>query len=146
MEKKTFQTTIHAPKEKVWKTLWDMNTYNAWTAIFAEGSTVETDNWKEGSKVLFLDGKGNGMVSQVAANRPNEFMSFKHLGVVKDGKEDKENEKANEWSGATENYTLVGQNGNTELKVEMDITDEYRDYFEKTWPIAMEKIKELAEK
>jgi Activator of Hsp90 ATPase homolog 1-like protein. len=146
MEKKIFQTSINASKEKVWKTLWNHDTYKLWTAVFAEGSTVETDNWKEGSKVLFLDGKGNGMVSKVAANRPNEFMSFKHLGVIKDGKEDMGNEKNNEWSGATENYTLNGQNGKTELIVEMDITEEYRDYFEKTWPKALEKLKELAEK
>jgi hypothetical protein len=110
MEKKTFQTTINASKEKVWKTLWNNQTYHAWTAIFAEGSSVKTDNWKEGSKVLFGDGKGNGMVSMVAANRPNEFMSFKHLGVVKDGIEDMDNE----WSGATENYTMNGKNVKTE--------------------------------
>jgi len=52
---------------------------------FAEGSAVKTDNWKEGSKLHFHDGNGNGMVSEVAANRPNEYMSFRHLGFVKDG-------------------------------------------------------------
>jgi len=53
---------------------------------FAAGSYAKTDNWKEGSKVLFLDGKGQGMVSTVAKNKPNEYMSFKHLGEVKDVK------------------------------------------------------------
>ena len=143
MEKKTFQTSINAPTEKVWKTLWSKKEYEAWTSIFAENSTVETDNWKEGSKVLFGDGKGNGMVSRVAANRPNEFMSFEHLGMIKDGKEEL---AGNEWAGATENYTLKQQNGKTELTVEMDITDEFREYFENTWPKALQKIKELAEK
>jgi hypothetical protein len=28
----------------------------------------------------------------------------------------------------------------------MDITSEYKAYFEKTWPQALEKVKELAEK
>jgi hypothetical protein len=146
MQKINFSTSIHASKEKVWKTLWEDPNYRSWTSVFAADSHAETENWKEGSRVLFLDGKGNGMVSLVATNRPNEFMSFKHLGVVKDGKEDVSNEKENEWAGATENYTLKAQNGNTELLVEMDITEEYKEYFLKTWPQALEKIKQLSEK
>ncbi|MBA2423398.1 MAG: SRPBCC domain-containing protein, partial [Chitinophagales bacterium] len=69
MQKLNFSTSINASKEKVWKTLWDDSSYRKWTGAFQEGSYAETDNWKEGSKVLFLDGKRNGMVSQVAANR-----------------------------------------------------------------------------
>ena len=141
-----FSTSINAPKEKVWKTLWEDASYRNWTSAFAEGSCAQTDNWKEGSKVLFLDGKGNGMVSRVDANKPNEFMSFKHLGAVKDGVEDIGSEKVSEWAGAVESYRLSGSNGKTELTVEMDITDEYRDYFEKAWPKALEKVKALAEK
>src|SRR5687768_8654039 len=113
MEKKKFQTTINAPKEKVWNALWNPDKYREWTAIFSEGSTVKTDNWKEGSKVLFLDAKGSGMVSKVAANHPNEFMSFEHQGVVLDGKEFTDEEHTKGWAGALENYTLKGQNGNT---------------------------------
>nr|MBA2421736.1 SRPBCC domain-containing protein [Chitinophagales bacterium] len=117
-----------------------------WTGAFQEGSYAETDNWKEGSKVLFLDGKRNGMVSQVAANRPNEFMSFKHLGEVKDGVEDTTSEKVKQWTGGMENYTLKETNGVTELQVEMDITEEYKDYFANTWPKALEQVKALSEK
>jgi hypothetical protein len=146
MEKINFSATINAPREKVWKTLWEEDNYRNWTAVFAEGSTVETENWKEGSKVLFLDGKGSGMVSKVAANKPNEYMSFEHLGIVQDGVEDTSSEKVKDWAGAHENYTLKGTNGKTELIVDMDINDEYKDYFLKTWPQAMKKIKELAEK
>jgi hypothetical protein len=32
------------------------------------------------------------------------------------------------------------------LAVDMDSTDEFKDYFLKTWPVALEKIKELSEK
>jgi hypothetical protein len=146
MQKMNFSTTINAPKEKVWKTLWDENSYRAWTSAFAEGSSVKTDNWKEGSKVLFHDGKGNGMVSMVAANKPNEFMSFKHLGEVKDGVEDLSSEKVSSWAGATESYTLTEANGKTELSVEMDIAEDFKDYFSKTWPQALQIVKELSEK
>ena len=92
MDKMKFSTTINAPKEKVWKILWDDETYRKWTSVFSEGSYAQTD-WKEGSKVLFLDGKGSGMVSKIETSRPNEFMSFLHLGVVKDGVEDTESEE-----------------------------------------------------
>src|SRR5688572_26468739 len=93
MEKLNFSIDINAPREKVWKVLWDDSSYRKWTSVFMEGSCVETDNWKEGSKVLFLDGKGAGMVSKVAVNKPNEYMSFEHLGEVKDGVEDTSSEK-----------------------------------------------------
>ena len=145
MEKKQFKIEIAAPKEKVWKILWGDNTYPVWTAAFAEGSQVET-NWEEGSKVLFLDGKGEGMVSTIAKKIPNEFMSFKHLGTVKNGVEDLHGEKTKEWSGALENYILKTRDGKTELVVDMDMTEEFKDYFTNTWPKALDKVKQLAEK
>lgn len=146
MQKQTFKVAIDAPREKVWNILWNNDTYPAWTAVFSEGSRAETD-WKQGSKVLFLDGKGEGMVATIAENKPNEFMSIKHLGMVnKDGVEDLESEKVKEWAGALENYTLKTVNGKTELVVDMDITAEYADYFQQLWPKALDKVKELAEK
>ena len=145
MQKINFSASINAPKEKVWKTLWEDESYRNWTSVFAEGSHADTNNWKVGSKVLFLDGKGSGMVSMVAVNKPNEFMSFKHLGIVKDGIEDVTSEKVNEWAGAVESYALDGRNGKTELIIEMDITEEFKDYFMNTWPKALERVKELSE-
>jgi len=145
MEKINFSADIKAPKEKVWEILWNIDSYKAWTSAFMEGSTVETDNWKEGSKVLFGDGKGSGMVSMVAQNKPNEYMSFKHLGMMQNGVEDTKSEQVQQWAGAMENYTLKGQNGNTTLSVDMDISPDFKDYFLKTWPVAMDKIKALAE-
>lgn len=145
MEKMNFSIIINASKEKVWQTLWNDNNYRKWTSVFAEGSHVITDNWKEGSKVLFMDPKGNGMVSSVAANRPNEFMSFKHLGEVKDGAEDTTSDKVKGWAGALENYTLKESNGKTELLVEMDMNDDFKDYFVNTFPKALDKVKQLSE-
>ncbi len=72
-------------------------------------------------------------------------MSFKHLGELKQGVEDTNSDKVKSWSGAMENYTLKEENGKTILLVEMDSTDDFSDYFEKTWPKALEKLKALAE-
>ena len=140
-----FNIVINASPEKIWNILWNDDTYRKWTSAFAEGSYAETDDWKEGSKVLFLDGKGQGMVSKIAVNRPNEFMSIEHLGIVNEGVEYTKSEEVKAWAGAHENYTLKKENGKTELAVEMDINDEYKDYFVKTWPVALEKVKQLAE-
>ena len=145
MEKINFSTNINAPKEKVWEILWNLDSYKAWTSAFHEGSYAETDNWKEGSKVLFLGPGRSGMVSMVAVNKPNEYMSFQHLGEVKDGIEDTTSEAVKVWTGSTENYRLKGENGTTTLSIDMDITPEFKEMFEKMWPNALEKVKALAE-
>ena len=145
MERLNFSISIHAPKEKVWEALWSDSTYGLWTSVFGEGSYAETDNWKEGSKVRFLAANGEGMASLVVTHRPYEYMSFKHLGMIKDGVEDTESEEVKKWAGALENYTLEQIDGTTNLKIEMDITPEHREYFEKTWPKALQKVKSLSE-
>jgi len=144
MKKHEFKVQINASAEKVWDVLWSDVSYPKWASAFAEGSKAETD-WNEGSRVLFHDGKGQGMVSIIAKKTPNEFMSFKHIGTVNNGVEDFDSPQTKEWAGAIENYTLKNTDGKTELKVDMDIAEEYKDYFMKTWPLALEKIKELAE-
>ena len=145
MIKVNFSAAIHAPKQRVWYVLWEKSFYEQWTRLFAEGSTVKTDGWKEGSMVQFLGPNENGMVSMVVANKPNEYMSFRHLGIVKDGVEDTTSDEATGWAGAMENYTLKEENGIIVLTVEMETTEEYKDYFNNKWPKALAKVKELSE-
>ena len=145
MEKKEFSIDIHAPKEKVWDVLFSDRTYSKWTSVFAEGSSVTTDGWKKGTQVQFHDGKGSGMISKIADNVPNEYMSIEHLGMIKDGKEDYDSPEIKSWAGAKENYTLKSSNGDTKLVVDIDLADEWKDYMNNTWPKALEKVKELAE-
>ena len=145
MEKLKFSTTLKAPKEKVWKVLWDDATYREWTTAFSEGSYALTDNWKEGSEVKFLDPQGSGMISRVAANRPFEFMSFEHLGEIKEGVEDRDSERIKAWAGAKENYLLTETNGVTKLDVEMDVNDKFKSMFLEMWPKALDKVKVLTE-
>ena len=144
MDKQHFSITIDATPEKIWDVLWDKDTYPIWTRPFSENSTAVTD-WKKGSKVLFLDGDERGMVSVVAENIPNKFMSIEHLGLYKDGVEDLESEEVKEWKGAQENYTLKPLDGQTELQIEMDINEKYKEMFNGIWPKALEEVKKLAE-
>ena len=73
-------------------------------------------------------------------------MSFKHLGEVKDGLEDRSSDKIKEWAGAMENYTLKEKDGVTELAVNMDTADKFKDMFMKMWPNALDNVKTLSEK
>lgn len=145
MEKLTFSTTINAPREKVWETLWDSVSYAQWCDVFSPGSVYEGE-LSEGSKVYFLGPDRSGMVSSVAEKRPNEYMAFKHLGVLNKGVEDLESDTAKLWAGAYETYTLQGEGQQTVLTVTTETTDEYVDYFNTTWPQALERLKSLAER
>jgi Activator of Hsp90 ATPase homolog 1-like protein len=140
MKKIKFKTAINASKEKVWNVLFGLKTYPEWTAVFAEGSQVETD-WKKGSRAVFGDGKGNGMVAVINENIPYQYLSIKHIGEIKDGKEE-----LHHWGESFENYTLNEKNGQTELLIDMDMIEEWVDFFQETWPKALAKVKEIAER
>lgn len=144
MEKKVFKISINANPEKVWNTLWSKITYPLWTSPFSEGSRAETD-WQKGSKALFLNPDNNGMISVISDNIPNKFMSIKHLGRVRNGVEDMESELSREWTGAFENYSLNGENGKTDLIVEMDVVEKYAEFFENNWPKALDLVKKYTE-
>ena len=150
MEKLNFSIVVNTPKEKVWDTMIDDKTYRMWTTPFNEGSYYKGD-WSKGSKIIFLGpdpetGKEGGMVSRIAENKLYEFISIEHLGIIKDGVEDTTSEDVKKWTPAFENYTFQEKNGTTEVLVEMDINDEYKEMFEGMWPKALQVLKEIAEK
>ncbi|OPY25503.1 MAG: hypothetical protein A4E23_00055 [Methanomethylovorans sp. PtaU1.Bin073] len=128
----------------------DIDTYRLWTDVFAPGSNYVGD-WSQGSKMLFgaSDEKGqmSGMLSRIRENLPYQYISIEHIGIVQDGKEDTSSKEAKEWAGALENYTFKEiDGGTTEVLVDMDTEDEYKEMFQEMWPKALLKLKELAEK
>lgn len=148
-QKLTASIIINAPREKVWDTLLGYNTYKEWTKVFNPTSRYEGD-WSEGSKILFLGtdengGNEGGMVSKIAKNVPNEFISIKHLGIIENGIEDTTSPKAKSWAPAYENYTLTDVNGGTEFTVEQDLDDEYMEMFKEMWEKALQELKRLSE-
>ena len=144
MEKMHFSIDIDAPRERVWRALWSDTSYPEWTSAFSPGSRAVSD-WREGSKIQFLDGEGQGMESLIEKSVPNEFMSFKHLGIIQEGQVQPPDEKTREWSGNHENYTLRDRNGRTTLNVDLESPQEYKDMFNDKFPKALHRLKEIAE-
>lgn len=146
MQKLQFDKKINAPKEKVWEILWGKTTYPKWTAVFAEGSDAVTD-WQEGSKTIFTDGKGSGMIANIARRVDNELMSIQHLGMLKDGQEILEGPEVDAWKGAIEEYRLSENDGGTDLHVELDAGNDenMNKYFNETFPKALDEVKAMAE-
>jgi uncharacterized protein YndB with AHSA1/START domain len=149
MHKLYFSIVINASKEKVWNTMLDRDTYRLWTDVFAPGSDY-VGNWSKGSMMLFgPEGTGavSGMVSRIKENRPYEYISIEHIGMVQNGKEETSSEAMKGWAGALENYTFKEMGDRTEVLVDVDTAnEESEEMFQTTWPRALQKLKQLAEK
>ncbi len=149
MSKLNFSIVIDAPISKVWDTMLEDKTYRIWTEEFSPGSHY-IGSWDEGSKILFLgpanNGKLSGMVSRIKENKFHKFISIEHLGEVLDGVEDTTSDRVKIWAGALENYTFIDRGDKTELVVDLDINEEFKEMFEGMWPKALQKLKSICEK
>lgn len=140
----TFAIDIAAPRALVWDTMLDPEGYKAWTAAFCEGSHF-AGSWDEGAAIRFLAPNGDGMVAEIAANRPHEFVSIRHLGEINMGAVDTSSDKVRSWAPAYENYTFSDRDGGTFVEVALDTVPEYVPYMENTFPKALELLKRLCE-
>ena len=149
MEKIHLTTIINAPRQKVWDFMLGKGTYEQWTAVFSPGSRYE-GSWDEGADIQFIgpnpNGSGEGgMISRIAVNRPHEFVSVEHLGIILNGQKVTEGEFAENWIGVHENYTFADRDGGTELTIDMDITESEKAHMQEAWTKALAKLKELVE-
>ncbi len=136
---------IQADRAKIWKTLWDDASYREWTSVFFEGSHAISQDWQEGSKVLFLTPEQNGMYAIIERHIPEEIMAFKHIGNVVKGKEQPIDEETRKWTGTMEIYRLTeGVDANT-LIVEIDVFEGQQDSTKTVFLKALERVKQLAE-
>ena len=152
MKKLQFKIDINASAEKVYNTMLgigNIETYKQWTSEFNPTSTYE-GNWEKGAKIYFLgtdeNGKRGGMVSEIADIIPFRFVSIRHYGILDGENEITEGAEVEKWAGGLENYSFHENKGVTTVTVESDVTEDYLDYFNNTWPKALNKLKELAEK
>ena len=150
MQKLHFSVVVNAPKEKVWHAMLDDESYREWTRAFNEDGYYQ-GSWEKGSKILFLGpdpetGKEGGMVSQIADNRPYEFLSIEHLGIVQNGVEDTTSESARKWAPAYKNYTFKDKDVATEVLVDVDMEDKHAEMCKNMWPDAIERLKAIGER
>ena len=146
-----FKITINAPVAKIYDCMLGINnksTYEQWTSLFNPTSTYE-GSWEKGSKILFIgvDEKGEkgGMVSRIVENIPSRFVSIQHYGLLKADEEITEGPEVEKWANGFENYTFEENNGITKVTVDLDTTEDFVEYMNETYPMALEKLKEIGE-
>lgn len=149
METLRMSILINADRKKVWDTMLGDKGYREWTRAFNEGSFYQ-GSWDKGSEIRFLalDDKGEtgGMFSRIKENIRHQFISIEHMGIISKGIVDTTGEEAKKWAPSYENYTFKEENGRTELIIEVQVADGYRDMFEEMWPRALQALKTLCEK
>lgn len=142
MKEMHFQVEIDAPRERVWDTLWNDETFRQWAGIIDSGTYMKGD-LAEGKEVQFISSEnGYGVTSLVEKLAENELLILKHS---KDTKDSGERARENEWTGSTERYELTEGNGTTILTATFDVPTEMESYFKTAYPKALEKVKVLAE-
>ena len=153
MKKLQFKVRINAPVPRIYDFMLGISsksTYEQWTSLFNPTSTYE-GSWDKGNKILFIgvdeNGEKGGMVSRIAENIPNRFVSIQHYGLLKADKEITEGPEVEKWANGFENYTFEENNGSTTVIVDLDATTEdFLDYMNQTYPKALDKLKEICEK
>ncbi|MEE4178292.1 MAG: hypothetical protein V2I46_12375 [Bacteroides sp.] len=144
MKTLTFEIAIRASAEKIWQQLWGKESYPQWTKPFCEGTYIEGDIFP-GAKVRFMASNGEGMYSQVDQYIENEYVAFRHLGVVIDFHNEPLDEETLKWSGAIESYRLTPRFGYTLLETSVDTTEEMIDHMHQNFPPALEELKRRCE-
>ncbi|MCC6815333.1 MAG: SRPBCC domain-containing protein [Saprospiraceae bacterium] len=151
MKKIQFKKEINATAFNVYEImlgLKDKSSYENWTAAFNPTSTY-IGSWKKGSKIHFVgldeNGKKGGMVSEIMEHEAAKFISIRHYGILDGETEITTGEQVEKWAGAHENYSYLENNGITTVTVDIDILEDYLDYFNNTYPKALEKLKEISE-
>ena len=148
MRKLNYKIEIKAPKDKVYQNLIGKETFKQWTSEFHPTSDFE-GSWEKGEEIRFIgyaeDGKKEGMLALIEENMPNELISIRHYGVIDGENEIFEGPKVEAWAPAYEIYTLSQEMEITYLAVEVDAADENMEYFDKTWPKALNKLKDISE-
>lgn len=151
MKKLQFKKEINVNAQKVYETMLGLknkSNYEYWTAVFNPTSTYE-GNWEKGSKIKFVgvdeNGKKGGMLSEIVEHLPAKFISIRHYGFLDGDTEITTGEHVEKWAGGHENYTYHENSGVTTVTVDMDTIEEYLEYFNNTYPEALNKLKEISE-
>lgn len=148
MKRLQFKIIISAPVGRVYSTMLESPGYEQWTKAF-NPTSGKLGNWEPGSIMQFVgideNGKKGGMISKVQENTPNQKVILCHVGMISGGKEIWEGPMIDSWKGAMEIYSFTGNDLKTELIVELDTDPDFESYFSETYPLALQKLKDICE-
>jgi uncharacterized protein YndB with AHSA1/START domain len=122
--------------------------YKYWTSAFNESSHYE-GSWEKGKRIssvgMDANGKKGGMISSIKELIPGKFLSIEHTGLIENGEEITNRADVEKWKGMLENYYFRPVNELTEVTIEMGSIEGFDDYFNKTWPVALNRLKSYCE-
>ena len=145
MKTLNYSIKINAPKQKVWNTMLEKESYKKWASAFSTDSQYEGE-WKQGNYMNFYDPNMGGTKAILEiVDHPNKILA-KHVAILsKDGVEETKSEIAKKWIGAKEEYTFTEKDGKTELKIEIKTHEDFAQMFNEGWDKALKLLKELCE-
>jgi hypothetical protein len=76
---------------------------------------------------------------------PNKFIIFKHIGNVLNFNEMPLDAETEKWTGSFETYKLDEIDGKTTLIVEVDCVEQYVNYMNEKFPLAVQELKKISE-
>jgi uncharacterized protein YndB with AHSA1/START domain len=145
----SFEITIDAEVEKVYAAMLDKTHYSEWTVPFSPGSGF-IGTWEKGSDMRFFgtdpEGNAGGMISRVRENIPNRFVSLEPVGLINNGEEITSGPEVEGWAGTLENYTFTSVGGKTLLRVDMHVSNEWKEFTADAWPKALKILKDICER
>jgi uncharacterized protein YndB with AHSA1/START domain len=148
MKKLTFKIEINATVEHVFDTMVDPIHLLEWMSVFSTDSSFE-GKWEKGESVIFkcFNEKGElcGLVCRIEEFIPNELIYIQPYGTLENGILFDKGEKVLGLDSTYEKYIFNQRENTTELIIEASAMDDYVQFFNETWPIALLKIKDICE-
>lgn len=145
MKKLIYSTLIDSTKEDIWKTIIEKDTYAKWVKAFSPNSEFEGE-WKEGAEIKFFDGDMGGTVAMLDSFQPFERIVATHIATItKDKLVETTGPMTEKWIGTKEIYELEKKDHQTELRILMEVHEDFEEMFNNCWPKALENIKNLSE-
>ncbi len=127
----------------------NIKTYEQWTSEFNPTSIYE-GSWEKGAKIYSIgtdeNGKRGGILSEIADNIPYQFVSIRNYGMLDGENEITKGAEIDKWAGGLENYSFNDNKGVTTVTIDIDVTEDFLNYFNTAWPKALNKLKDLSEK
>jgi hypothetical protein len=145
MKQLTYSASIAAPAKTVWDNMLGPETYQEWTAVAWPGSFYQGE-WEPDTEIKFTGENGAGTLARITGYQLYQLIIAEHIALLLPGSiEDRDSDAAKTWVGSIEQYAFNETEGVTELIVTMTIHPQWEDMFNKDWPKALAKLKEMCE-